>query len=617
MCGIAGVVADGGLDVRRAVRVMCDRMIARGPDDGGVIAGTLGTSAFALGNRRLAIIDPTPDGHQPMIDESRGASIVFNGTIYNYRELREELTRDGERFASGCDTEVVLKAYGRFGARCVERLQGMFAFAIHDPVRGELFMARDRLGIKPLYYWHQGPSFVFASQVRALLATGAIPPTLSRDAMRSYLAYGAVSEPLAAIEGVRALPAGHTATLRDGALTLERYWSVHNVTQRALGRPEAVSELRARLDETVRAHLVSDAPLGVFLSGGLDSSVLAALASRHDDRVRTVSVEFDDPAFSEARYMEMVARHIGSEHTRVTLRPDELRADLGGAFTAMDQPTFDGINTYIVSRAAAGAGLKVALSGLGADELFGGYGHTGRIASLDALRRLPAPARALVGRGAGLAPNGNSAKLAAWLSNSAGTDAHGLLRRLYLPDEVARMTVDAPAPSALNVRPDLPLPTSRRLSTGARDLETYTKNVLLRDTDAMSMAHSLEVRVPYLDHALAEWALSLPASVRGRRKSLLVDATRDLLPAAIFERRKQGFVLPLARWMRHEMRDEIEAALRHPPDALAAMISKDAMGDIWDEFARDGLRWLRPWSLYALCRWTESVSEQKLEEFAA
>lgn len=613
MCGIAGAVADSSFDVQRVTGAMCDQMIARGPDDSGVIAGMLGKNAVALGNRRLAVIDPTPDGHQPMIDESRGTSIVFNGTIYNYRELRDELARDGERFASDCDTEVVLKAYGRYGARCVERLRGMFAFAIHDPARGELFLARDRLGIKPLYYFHadarqNGASFMFASQVRALLSTNAIPPTLSRDAVRSYLAYGAVSEPLTAIEGIRALPAGHTATLRDGTLTLARYWSIGDIAPRSIDRADAVSELRARLDESVRAHLVSDVPLGVFLSGGIDSSVLAALASRHSDRVRTVSVAFDDPVFSEAPNMEMVAQHVGSDHTRVTLRAGDLRADLGDAFAAMDQPTFDGINTYIVSRAAAGAGLKVALSGLGADELFDGYGHAGRIAVLDTLRRLPAPVRSLLGRGAAVAAsNGNREKLAAWLSGTAGNDAHDLLRRLYLPDDVARLTGRA-------------LPTdgaATHTNTSARDLDTYTKTVLLRDTDAMSMAHSLEVRVPYLDNTLAEWALSLPPSVRGRGKSLLVDATRDLLPAAIFERRKQGFVLPLARWMREELRDDVESTLRHPPEAIGVLLREDAMADVWNEFAHDGRRWLRPWSLYALCRWTESVTQQQTVEVAA
>ena len=609
MCGIAGAVMADPLAAERAVVAMCDQMVARGPDDAGVELLTSDDAAIAIGNRRLAIIDPTPGGHQPMRDADRGNTIAFNGMIYNHRELRAQLIAEGERFYSDCDTEVVLRAYGRWGSDCVRRLRGMFAFAVWDGRRQELFLARDRLGIKPLYYYSTGGTLLFASQVKALLETGRVPVRLSSAGIASYLAYGAVSDPLTAIDGVFALPAAHTATFRQGRLAIDRYWAPPEVAQTQSSREDVARELLARLEDSVRTHLVADAPLGVFLSGGLDSSLLAALAARETPHVRTVSVAFDDAAYSEASYQELVARHIGSEHTRLTLRPADLLAWRGDLFRAMDQPTFDGMNTYAVSHAAASAGLKVALSGLGADELFDGYGHVGRVRALDRARRLPAPVAAVAARAAGVAMrDGNREKMAAWLSGRAGTSPHDLLRRLFLGGEVSRLFA---APIAGTPAGTEAIDASRDLyaQVSVLDLASYTKNVLLRDTDAMSMAHSVEVRVPYLDDPLVEWTLSLPGKLKeGDGKALLVEATRDLLPAEIFARRKQGFALPLAGWMAGELRDEVAARLRRPPEALAALLDQVAMSAVWDEFLRDGRRWHRPWALYTLCRWTESVT---------
>lgn len=614
MCGVAGAVMRDALDAERAVEAMCGQMIARGPDDGGVVTFATDGSAAVLGNRRLAIIDPSPAGHQPMADPERGTAIVYNGMIYNQRELRAELIAAGERFASDCDTEVVLKAYGRWGARCVPRLRGMFAFAVWDTRAREMFLARDRLGIKPMYYADTPAGFAFASQVKALLASGLVEPRLSRAGVASYLAYGAVREPLTAIDGVLSLPAAHTATLRGGRLTLEHYWRAPDVAERAVSRDDAARELRALLEDSVRRHLVADAPLGVFLSGGVDSSLLAALAARERAHVRTVSVAFDDAAYSEASFQDLVARHIGSEHVRVTLRPDDVLAWRDDVFRAMDQPTFDGLNTYGVSRAAAGAGLKVALSGLGADELFDGYGHVARVRALERARRLPPPVAAVAARAAGATMrDGNREKIAAWLAGRAGDEPHDLLRRLFLDDEVRRLSpaCEPPAPAALD-------PATAGLSgrdlhaqVATRELSGYLRDVLLRDTDAMSMRHSLEVRVSYLDAPLVDWALALPPHLKTGGKALLAEATRDLLPPAIFSRRKQGFGLPLARWMAGDLREEIEATLRRPPDALAGLLDPDAALDVWRHFLLDGRRWQRPWALYALCRWAETIAARE------
>lgn len=608
MCGIAGAMHADRDVVRDVVGAMCHQMIARGPDDGGVsVAGGRG-GFVALGNRRLAIIDPTPAGHQPMQDAARGTTVVFNGMIYNYRELRAQLAAAGERFESDCDTEVVLKAYGRYGADCVRHLRGMFAFAVWDGRERQLFLARDRFGIKPLYYSECGGAFLFASQVKALLASGRVAPRISADGLRAYLSFGAVTEPLTVIDGIFALPAAHTAMVRDGQMRLDRYWSPPEQADRRISREEAVAELRERLEDSVRRHLVSDAPLGVFLSGGLDSSVLTALAARECTQLRTVSVTFDDPSFSEAPHMERVARHVGGDHTRVTLRPGELLASQQAAFAAMDQPTFDGLNTFIVSRAAARAGLKVALSGLGADELFDGYGFASRIAMLERARRLPTPLARIAGKAAGVAmAHGNREKVGAWLGGSDGGSAHELLRRVFLSEEVARLAGGEERRDRVDGLP-VGAGGGSLSRVSALDLALYTNNVLLRDTDAMSMAHSLEVRVPYLDHELVEWVLSLPDDVKaGSGKALLVEATRDLLPPGIAARRKQGFALPLAGWMRGELRAEVDAVLRRPPDALEGLLDSGTASEVWEQFLADGRRWTRPWALFALCRWAQTI----------
>jgi asparagine synthase (glutamine-hydrolysing) len=603
MCGIAGATGEAAA-VRAAVEAMCDDMTARGPDDSGLVAVQSRARAVALGNRRLAIIDPTPAGHQPMCDEARGITLVFNGEIYNAPEMRAELETRGERFASDCDTEVVLRAFARFGRDCVRHLRGMFAFAAWSERDASLFLARDPLGIKPLYYMQAGGEIAFASQVKALLASGIARPALSPAGIATFLARGAVAEPHTAIDGVWSLPAGCVAEWRDGALSIDRYWRPETDPRIGMSFEEAARELRARLGDSVRRHLVANAPAGVFLSGGLDSSVIAALAARERAGVRTISVVFDGDPRSEARWSDAVAAHIGSDHTRVPLTGEDVRSGLSATFAAMDQPTFDGINTYAVSKAAAASGLRVALSGLGADELFDGYGYAGRMRRLEMARRLPR----LLGGAAGAAArpflNGNREKLTAWLRHEAGEDAHALLRALFLPAEVAALTADRPWP---NAEGSLSSTTADRAAI--QDLTTYTRDVLLRDTDMMSMAHSLEVRVPYLDTPLVEWALRLPPAVRAApAKRLLAEAAHDLLPSAIAEREKQGFGLPLDAWMRDHLRDEVEAELASPPEAIGALLDTEAMRATWRAFLCEGRRWHRAWALFALCRWARSIS---------
>jgi asparagine synthase (glutamine-hydrolysing) len=586
---------------------MSAHMVHRGPDDEGLEVLEGPGVRVGLAARRLAIIDPSPLGHQPMHDPERGTTIAFNGMIYNFEELRERLIREGERFTSRCDTEVILKAYGRYGTDCARLLRGMFAFAIWDARENRLFLARDRLGIKPLYYADREGRFVFASEVRALLASGLVEQRLSPAGIASFLSFGAVSEPLTAIEGVFALPAGHWATYEDGELRVERFWEPETGPALEIGEDDAVAELRKLLEDSVRLHLVSDAPLGVFLSGGVDSSVLACMAARATSKLRTISVVFENSELSEDRWMDAVTERIGGEYVRVSLTPSDLLSWSTDAFRAMDQPSFDGVNTYVVSRAAAGSGLKVALSGLGADELFDGYGYGRRIVALERAARLPKPLRLAIAGVAPLAFRGTRRAKAQWLrGDRAGLSSYDLFRRLFHPDEmriVSRTSSNGlPSPPALESGRDL------YAQLSVLELTGYMKNVLLRDTDSVSMANSLEVRVPFLDHPLVDWALKLPPELkRRRRKHLLLSATRDVLPPEILERPKMGFVLPLADWMRDEWRPEVDGAFAALPPALAELIDAEAVGEIWRSFLETGSNWLRPWALYSLCRWLESV----------
>lgn len=601
MCGVAAAFAPERAAAVAAVATMCDRMTARGPDDQGIESFDHPGGFAVLGSRRLAIVDPSPAGHQPMLDPERGYAVTYNGMIYNFRELRRELEAAGERFRSDCDTEVVLRAYATWGRGCVERMHGMFAFAIWDPGAAALFLARDRLGIKPLYLAEVNGGVYMASQVKALVAAFPSLRELHPGAVASFLSSGAVAEPLTSFPHVSALPAGHTAVVNSTGVHTSRYWSAAEIAEQMETSPASEPEatLGALLREAVATHLVSDVPLGVFLSGGLDSSLLAALAAQEEAHVRTVSVVFDDRSLSEDHYSQLVARHIGSEHVRLELGAAELRNWLPDAFAAMDQPSFDGVNTYAVSRAAAESGLTVALSGLGADELFDGYGYHARLERLDLLKRLPAPvgraAAAVAGR---VGARRHGTKLSAWLTaDYPPGSGYGLLRGLFVPAEVEALS----GVSGTNgYRPDgLPLIVA--------ELDNYLRNVLLRDTDSMSMANSLEVRVPYLDDAVVDWSLRLPAKLR-RDKRVLAGVATGLLPAEVARRPKHGFLLPLDEWMRAEYAGEVRDVLHSLPAPVAELVDQAGVAEVWQAYNERRSGWLRPWALYSLARWTDSLA---------
>ena len=629
MCGIAGIAVRRGNVAPEILERATQSLAHRGPDDSGTILireDAPEPVEVGLGSRRLAILDLSPLGHQPMQDPATGNWIVYNGEIYNFGEIRERLGREGTRFHSHSDTEVLLKAYGRWGERCLRELRGMFAFAIWDARYHRLFVARDAMGIKPLYYASQGPYFLFASEVRTLLGTGLVPRRLDRAGLLNYLAFGSLYDPITLIEGVSALRPGHYLVWEKGSVRETMYWDLSAKQSSAHPavpeRKHLEEELHAALDQSVRMQMVSEVPVGVFLSGGIDSSSLAGILSRGGSELSTFSIVFRESDYSEAEFSRMVASKFGTDHHEILVSQGDALDALPGSVQAMDQPTIDGLNTYLISRQTRAAGIKVALSGLGGDELFGGYSSFRAVPRMERFagwwRYLPRLARALLaGAFALVAPTSDQNRKIATLVRANGSVPHPyfLARMLFTPSQ--RDALCAFQDEEVMERANAPLKESldhtRNLDAINRvsylEARCYMLNTLLRDADVMSMAHGLEVRVPLIDHVLAERLMAMPGGWKLDRdmpKPLLVGALSGTLPDEIVHRRKRGFTLPFEHWLRDELRPEIEQTLQRSADgALAAVLHPGAVRAIWDNFGRGTTFWSRPWALYVLQRWCE------------
>ena len=617
MCGIGGFIdgetAPGARE--SAVAAMCAAMVHRGPDDAGIES----RRAATLGMRRLAIFDPA-NGHQPMVSPNRRYTLVFNGAIYNHRELRAELA--DWSFRTQCDTEVLLAAFARWGQDCVRRLRGMFAMAVWDEVEQSLFLARDPFGIKPLYYRHAGSRLLFASELRALLASGHCGGELDVLSAADYLAWFAVPAPRTIYRDIFSLRPGESATYRNGRLEIRSNWRFGTsaaAEPACATRREFIGQLREKLEDSVRAHVLADVPVGAFLSGGLDSAAVVGLMTRVSGaRLRTFSIGFEEPQYSETDAAEETARHFGCDHQSVLLTGAEVAADVETLLGSLDQPTGDGVNTYYASRAARRGGVTVALSGLGGDELFGGYPSfhaVPRLArGLPWWRSLPSPVRrAIVGRliGGGT----RQRKLADFLHHARDIHELAALQRRVFSETRRRMLLSADTLLALADRaPFHPELSSLRADLGraepfevisAWELRTYMADVLLRDSDVMSMRHSLELRVPLVDRPLVEWLWRQRADFKfdpELNKSALSEALQDLLPPAVSNRRKLGFTLPFPVWMRRELRPFLEETFSNASVDRSGLFSRRAVQQLWHGFlaGNDSREWSRVWSLAVL-----------------
>jgi len=628
MCGIFGVVAKGGSVSQELVARAERSLVHRGPDDSGtIVIDSRQGCQVGFAHTRLSIIDLSPLGHQPMQDPSTGNWIVFNGEIYNFRELRCDLIEKGAEFRSQSDTEVVLAAYRVWGEECLLRLRGMFALALWDAQRKRLLLARDPMGIKPLYYYVSERNFLFASEVRTLLQTELVPKKIDATGALSYLAFGSVYEPWTIVEGVRAVPPGHVLTWEQGSLSVREYWSI---LPDASGRFEedessrngaGAGHLPQILRESVLSHLVSDVPVGVFLSGGIDSSSLVAIMHRNGVRANTFSLVFREEEFNEAPYSRAVARRFDTEHLEIPVSREDTLALLPEALRAMDQPTMDGINTYLVSAKARAAGVKVALTGLGADEMFAGYSNFRRVPKMERiaahLNRLPALARrplaASVAMVAGKSDrNRKLAELAA--AKESFVHPYFLVRELFAGSEQRALFPPDEYEAAKRSLEDALRPSIARSSTldpvnrvSYLESHWYMRNTLLRDSDFMSMAHGLELRVPFLDRALVEACFRIPGKRKlqgSSPKSLLLASLGVELPGEIVKRPKRGFTFPFERWLRGEMRSVIENAL-FSSDSDHTLLNPGAVRGVWKRFLAGATSWSRPWSLFVLKGWCD------------
>ena len=627
MCGIVGILSRGSTVPAEMLERATRSLAHRGPDDHGTVivrATDDGASVgveVGLGNRRLAILDLSPLGHQPMQDPDTGNWIVHNGEIYNFRDVRSKLENEGIRFASQSDTEVVLKAFGRWGEQCLSEFRGMFAFAIWDARRKRLFVARDPMGIKPLYYYQSSNCFLFASEVRTLLGTGLVPRRLDEAGLLTYLTFGSVYEPHTLIEGVSALAPGHYLSWEKGEFSAHKYWDLTDARE-----AQGVGDVSSTLDESVRMQLVSDVPVGVFLSGGVDSSSLVGILSRSGVRPSTFSITFREADYSEAEHSRAIAQLFKTDHHEITVSQQDALEAIPAALRSMDQPTVDGINSYFVSQQTRAAGVKVALSGLGGDEMFAGYSSFASVPQMERFahfwKHWPRLVReSVAGAFGALAPTSDQNRKLVALIRENGRLVHPyfLSRMLFTPAQRNRLW--QPPQNNVEALADGPLRTSVE---AAKELDPinrisylesrcYMLNTLLRDSDVMSMAHGLELRVPLIDHHLAAELMSIPGAGKvraGTPKPLLVDALRGALPDSVVHRPKRGFTLPFEHWMRDALRPEVERALTVPADgALTNRLSPGGLRQVWDDFQRGATSWSRPWAMFVLRNWCQQHLE--------
>jgi asparagine synthase (glutamine-hydrolysing) len=610
MCGIAGVVRRGG-EVGPDPAAALDAALAhRGPDGSGVWRSPAGDALFV--HRRLAIIGPGLSGAQPMATPDRRHILVFNGEVYNYRELRQALAGRGETFSTGSDTEVLLRLLARDGADALREVRGMFALAWWDSATRSLVLARDRFGIKPLYVAARGGSVAFASEIQALLSSGLVERVVDPAGVLGYLAWGTVPPPLTCVAGVECVaPGTWTRWSADGARE-QRAFADLATAYAAPSSGATESQLRDRagaaVQDSVAAHLVADVPVGIFLSGGIDSSaILSAAVNAGVSGVNTYTVGFDDRS-SEHEYARLVASAFGATHHQLVLESSRIVSDLPRILARLDQPTFDAVNSFYVSAAVAATGIKAVLSGTGGDELFGGYPSFRRLPSALRWKRQLEPAvpaiRPVV---AAVLPERLTERWQHFMSGNGRIDAaYRTQRGLFMPAELERVAGPAlhdrwAAASTRLAAAESALfdGTATTLEGDVARLETrlYLGSQLLRDLDVMSMAHGLEVRVPFVDHVLLEavWPDlgAYPELMRGKR--LLRGTLSRPLPPAAVDRPKQGFTLPFAKWIGGELQPFVRSGMAHLADS--GWIAPGAPEATWRAWQAGAAHWSRPWAL--------------------
>lgn len=630
MCGISGIwnrkLAVEVVESR--VTLMSGCMVHRGPDDNGVervarVNSGSEATVVVFGHRRLSILDTSSAGHQPMLDSNTGNWITYNGEIYNFVEIRSELELLGCRFVSSCDTEVILKAYAEWGVGCWSKLKGIFAFALWDSIYQELHLVRDHLGVKPLYYTSASSEVAFASEVRALLEGSCADRRLSLEGLESYLRYGSVQEPCTLIVGINALPAGSFLTCEiGGARTIRTFWRMDECVRRNLATPSSPKYVLNQLENAVRRQMIADVPVGVFLSGGIDSACVAALAAKvQPGNVKTFCIGSDIAEFDESADAARTATFLGCHHTNLVLEGRLVKESWLRAIDSYDQPSFDGLNTYFISLLVREAGMKVALSGLGGDELFVGYSGFKKAIGFQRasglLSLVPAGLRRHAGTLlAGLSTPGDAAfgALIELLDHDTSV-SYFASRLLFSKRHTAQLLDIRPSGklahlSSWESREQGLTALTKNMTSIDRvsflEMQTYMLSTLLRDSDQLSMAHGLELRVPLIDPDLVEYILPIPSNKKmekGRNKLLLADALSKLVPPDLLIRRKRGFVLPLRQWLAKDfgstLADQFSSGKPRGP------WNQEKYKRVWDDFTKRKVSWSRVFALFILENWLE------------
>ena len=612
MCGIAGILNKSSAVSREQIKRMTDAMSHRGPDSEGFYQDDI----LAFGHRRLSIIDLSEAANQPFTDYSDRYSLIFNGEIYNYAEIKPLIA--DYPFRTQSDTEVILAGYIKWGPGVLKYLRGMFTIAIWDKEEKSLFIARDRLGVKPLYYYHSDDQFIFASELRAILTAFNGKRKIDETAIAEYFRYQSIGFPFSPVEGIKQMEAGTWMRIRDGKIRTETYWDpiTNRFDFKFKDKKQVEEKVKELMLQSVKRRLVSDVPVGAFLSGGIDSSaVVGLMVEAGDPSPKTFTISFDEADYDESRYAEIVAKKFNTDHTRIHLKPEVMLEELTHALDAMDVPTGDGINTYIVSKAIHEQGIRVALSGVGGDELFAGYPIFLNYISLHQKRWIwstPMFARTLAG---GLLGNGakkDRIRQMIKLSSPAIENSYPVFRQLISPDTMHRLTnlngsdQQTLSRQLISKRTELArLPFYSQVT--AAEYMGYTQQTLLKDTDQMSMAHSLEIREPFFDQDLVEFVMSVPDhfKVPVYPKSLLVESLKPMLPDEIVHRKKQGFVFPWKEWIKNELRSFCETHINEM--AKRDFIQGVNLKNTWNRFLKGDpdIRWQEMWLFVVLNYWMD------------
>ena len=618
MCGINGIYNHKSLkDVENKVKLMNSLTKHRGPDYSNIYLD----SSVCIGHNRLSIIDLDSKSNQPFISADENLVLSYNGEIYNFLELKEELSKSYD-FKTKSDTEVIIAAYSIWGIEMVYKFNGMFSFALWDKSKEELFLCRDRFGIKPLYYIEVNQSIIFSSSIKALKSFSHEELKIKEDDLLDFLQYGTVHQPNTILDKVKSVPRGSFLMAGNQETKIFEYWNLFESNNSNKIISEPLKTVNKLLLESVEKRLISDVPYGIFLSGGIDSSILVAAASKvSTQKVNTFSIVFKEKGFDERKFSRQIASKYKTNHLELELNPEEILQQIEEPFKFMDHPSVDGINTFFISKQVHNQGFKMALSGAGSDELFAGYPVFKEVFELENKKWLysfPPQLRNIFGKLLQLRNKSLKSHKIAEILNLKLLELpyfYPIFRKIFANNTIYKLcdiknisTENYPFNWAFNNLDTNNIGANYSLISkiSALEIETYLQNVLLRDADQMGMANSLEIRVPFLDHNLVEYVLSLPNELKYPiyPKKLLIDSTKGWIPDEIIHRKKMGFVLPWEKWMKNELSSFCEESLLNLEDYTIFNMSQVNL--LWKDFVKGNpyINWLQIWSLVVLGKWT-------------